>query len=49
MSFSPESSRMLVCQEFGGDGWGFYPTRFSGVNPDAVNDGQGPQMDSLFE
>ena len=47
MSFSPESSRMLVFAKSSEEtaGGSFTQLRFSGVNPDAVNDGQGPQMD----
>lgn len=47
MSFSPESSRMLVFAKSSEEtaGGSYTKLRFSGVNPDAVNDGQGPQMD----
>jgi hypothetical protein len=47
MSFSPETSRMIVFAQSGQEtaGGSFTQLRFSGLNPDAVNDGQGPEMD----
>ena len=47
MSFSPETSRMLIFAKSTDEtaGGSYTQLRFSGVNPDAINDGEGPQMD----
>lgn len=47
MSFSPETSRMIVFAKSGQEtaGGSFTQLRFSGLNPEAVNDGEGPEMD----
>lgn len=47
MSFSPDLSRMIVFAKSSEEtaGGSFTSVRFAGVNPDAVNDGRGPQMD----
>lgn len=47
MSFSPETSRMLIFAKSTEEtaGGSYTQLRFSGVNPDAINDGEGPQMD----
>ena len=51
MSFSPETSRMLIFAKSTEEtaGGSYTQLRFSGVNPDAINDGGGPTNGPLFE